>query len=296
MPVMPEAPQPPTLFDWLAGRFPAAKRQTLKRMAESGRVVVNGKPASKLKHPLAPDDRVEVRDRPDAPQPPPKLPFRVVYEDADVLVVDKPAGLLTSTTPREPRPTLWAAVQAYVAAREPRARVGLVHRLDRDAAGLLVFSKNDAAYRALKTQFYHHTVERTYLAVVEGIPDPPKGRIETRLVERADGVVYSTKMIGKGQEAETDYEVIQVNEQAGRSLVRVALHTGRKHQIRVHLSERGTPIVGDSVYGKPQSKPARGGAGPNERLLLAAVRLAIDHPRTGERLTFELPPPRGFQV
>ena len=186
---------PQTLLDWLLHRYPTAKRETLKRMFQAGRVTVNGAKPRNLKVELAPTDRVEVSDqsaRKRGPAPAPaRLPFRIVHEDADVLVVDKPAGMLTSTVPRERRPTLLAAVRAYVLAREPRARVGLIHRLDRDASGLLVFSKNDAAYQSLKSQFFHHTVERVYLAVTEGVPNPREGRIASRLEERADGTVYS---------------------------------------------------------------------------------------------------------
>jgi 23S rRNA pseudouridine1911/1915/1917 synthase len=205
-----------------------------------------------------------------------KLPrLQIVHEDRDVLVLNKPAGLLTSTVPRERRPTLLAAVRQYL----PRARVGLIHRLDRDSSGLLVFSKSHPAYRALKSQFYHHTVTRIYTAVVQGIPSPPKETIQSRLVEWADGTVHSTRDPRKGELAVTEYEV--VDKASGRAVVRVKLQTGRKHQVRVHLSERGTPIVGDVLYGKPD--PAG--------LHLAATTLAFDHPRTGKRMEFHLPPP-----
>lgn len=203
----------------------------------------------------------------------------IVYEDEDLLVVNKQAGLLTSTVPRERRPTLLAQVREYVAAREPRARIGLIHRLDRDASGLLIFSKNHAAYRSLKSQFFHHAVRREYRAVVHGVPRPPAGRIETRLVERADGTVHSTRQAGKGQRAITEYGVLKTERKL--SLVRVVLHTGRKHQIRAHLAERGTPVVGDKLYGPKDD------AG---RLMLAAVQLTIVHPRDGRSMTFNLPP------
>src|SRR6185503_6889650 len=114
--------------------------------------------------------------------------------------------------------------------------VGLIHRLDRDASGLLVFSKTHDAYLSLKRQFFDHSVERVYTAVVDGVPTPRSGRVQSWLVERADGTVYSTRRPGEGQRAVTDYEV--TDRRKGRSLVRVTLHTGRKHQIRVHLSER----------------------------------------------------------
>lgn len=286
IPAMPDA----TLLDWMLREFPAAKRQTLKRMVEAGRVRINGKPAVRLKQPLAPTDKIEVIDRPSKQRPlseqDPASKLGIIYEDADVMVVDKPGGLLTSTVARELRPTLLAAVRAYVAEREPRARVGLIHRLDRDASGLLVFSKNDAAYRSLKSQFFHHTVTREYLAVVHGAPKPPEGRIENRLSERADGTVHATTRPHFGQIAITDYQVLK--SEGGLSLVRVILHTGRKHQIRVHLAGRGNPIVGDPVYGPPNPKAAR--------LMLTATRLAFQHPRTKQASEFSLPLPPEFPV
>ena len=202
--------------------------------------------------------------------------LRVVYEDPDILVVDKPAGLLSSTVAREKRPTVAAMLRDYLADSDPRARLGIIHRLDRDASGLLVFSKNDRAYRSLKAQFFHHSVERVYEAVVHGVPEPRKGRIESRLVEYVDGSVHSTRHRAKGQIAVTDYEVVEALE--GRAVLRVRLETGRKHQIRAHLSEKGWPILGDRMYGR--------GASEGE-LRLRAVRLGIDHPRTGERMIFE---------
>ena len=121
----------------------------------------------------------------------PKL--RIIHEDADVLVVDKPAGLLTSTVPRERRPTLLKMVREYIERTDPRARVGLIHRLDRDASGLLIFSKNHQAYESLKRQFFKHTVDRIYLAVVHGKLNPPAGMIESRLVELPNGSVRASR-------------------------------------------------------------------------------------------------------
>jgi RluA family pseudouridine synthase len=154
--------------------------------------------------------------------------------------------------------------------------VGLIHRLDREASGLLVFSKNRRAYDSLKTQFFKHTVERVYLARVRGKVQPTRGKIESRLIERADGTVRSTTQHAKGQRAISEYEVIE--QKGGGASVEVRLLTGRKHQIRVHLSERGWPIVGDRVYGDPKD---------SQPLQLRAVRLALDHPQTGKRITFE---------
>ena len=300
----PTSPTPPTLLDWLAARYPAAKRQTLRRMLQDGRVTVNGRPVVAANRLIGADDKVEVRDRSEKPRrdvarkpaggPP---PLHVLYEDADVLVVDKPPRLMTSTVPREKRPTLLAMVRAHVESttggRGRPARVGLIHRLDRDAAGLLVFSKTHEMYLSLKRQFFDHTVERVYTAVVDGVPTPRSGRVQSRLVERADGTVYSTRRPGEGQHAVTNYEV--TDGRKGRSLVRVTLHTGRKHQIRVHLSERGAPVAGDTMYGGNDRAPARRQKPPPAgRLMLAATRLSFTHPRTGERMTFELPVPDAF--
>jgi 23S rRNA pseudouridine1911/1915/1917 synthase len=206
----------------------------------------------------------------------------IIHEDADILVIDKPPGLLTSTVPRERRPTALAILRDYLSQSDPRARLGLIHRLDRDASGLLVFSKHHDAFRALKKQFFDHTVDRIYSAVICGNLKPDKDRIRSRLVEHADGSVHSTKREDRGEEAITDYQVIR---RAGDySLVRVKLFTGRKHQIRAHLAERGAPIVGDRIYGPEE-------VNNTSRLLLAATELSLDHPRTGKRVHFKLDMP-----
>lgn len=275
-----------TLSDWLARKYPTAKRHTLKRMVEAGRVRINGRRASRLKQLISPEDKLDLIEAPVAKASPTPSPNRlaIVYEDDDLLVVNKPAGLLTSTNSRERRPTLLARVREYLA-QTPRCPVGLIHRLDRDASGLLVFSKSNEAYRSLKSQFFEHTVKREYRAVVHGIPKRSSGRIETCLIERADGTVHSTRQIGKGEAAITEYETLK--KQGRFTLLRVVLHTGRKHQIRVHLAERGNPVVGDRIYGPPVSAP---------RLMLAATSLTVRHPRTGEVFTWEISLPREFPV
>jgi 23S rRNA pseudouridine1911/1915/1917 synthase len=275
-------PTPTPLQAHLRALYPTAKNQTLKQMVADGRVRVDGRRATKLSQPVGEGEQLRVDERPalSGKTRVTLAPLRLVHEDDDVLVIDKPPGLLTSTVPRERRPTALAIVRRYIEATSPRARVGLIHRLDRDAGGLLVFSKSDLAYQSLKTQFFKHTVQRMYEAVVVGSPRPKKGRIESRLVERADGSVHSTKQPGRGERAVTAYEVI--DEADGRATLRVTLQTGRKHQIRVHLSERGWPIVGDGVYGAPDRADPNGGG-----LKLRAVRLAFDHPRTGKRVTFQ---------
>lgn len=270
------------LLDYLQRKYPTAKKMTLKRMLEEGRVRVNGKPADRLKTEVGEKDKIEVNERPIRERLRYTLaPLEPVHEEADFLVVNKPPGLLTSTVPTEKRQTAIALIRRYLAERDPRARAGVIHRLDRDASGLLVFSKNNEAYESLKRQFFHHTVERVYTAVVHGKANPPSGLIKTHLIEMHDGSMRNTDEPGKGQVAVTRYETIATRK--GMSLLRVQLETGRKHQIRAHLAKRGVPILGDSVYGEP----AKG----ESRLLLCATALAFDHPRTGKRMTFQVPPP-----
>jgi 23S rRNA pseudouridine1911/1915/1917 synthase len=268
-----------SLLEWLISHYPTAKRQTFKQMLAGGRITVNGRRPRSLRDLVSEVDQVEISDR-TAMRPlrsAAEAPFTIVHEDRDVLVIDKLAGLLTSTNERERRPTAWAAVQSYLAANDPKARPGLIHRLDRDASGLLVFSKNDAAYRHLKQQFLRHSVLRIYIASVHGALAPATGRLESRLVELADGRVRSTRRPGKGQRAITDYETISTCD--GVTILRLTLQTGRKHQIRAQLAEKGTPIIDDPVYGDRQS---------TGRLMLVATELAFDHPRTGRRMSFRL--------
>jgi RluA family pseudouridine synthase len=270
----------PTLLEWLVQKYPNAKRQTLREMVGQRRVSINGKLARSLKEAVGEADKVTVGKRPQRLRASIE-PLRIVHEDEDVLVVTKPPGLLTSTVVRERRATAIGIVRDYLADREPRARAGVVHRLDRDAAGLLVFSKNNAAHQSLKRQFFEHTVLREYLAVVHGKVSPPKGRIQSNLVELKDGSVRDTHAPGRGQKAVTEYEVVQQGTK--HAVVRVRLQTGRKHQIRAHFAQRKNPVVGDSMYEGPQPL--------GTILLLAAVKLGFDHPRSGERVTFEIPPP-----
>ena len=200
----------------------------------------------------------------------------IEYEDEGVLVVNKPQGMLTSSGPKDKRPTLWKTVRARAMAAGHQQQMGIIHRLDRDASGLLVFSKNDNAYQSLKKQFFQHTVDRVYMAVVKGTPRPTAGTLKNKLTEWKNGTVHPAQK--GGEEAITYYETCEVF--SGCSLVRVKLETGRKHQIRVHMAGIGCPIVGDAFY-NPDAKE-------DDKLMLCAVKLCFDHPLTGQRMKFEV--------
>ncbi len=207
--------------------------------------------------------------------------LKVAFEDRDLIVVDKPAGLLTVATEREKDRTLYALVREYLMRRRPPERMYIVHRLDREASGLLVFAKSEAAKQALQRQFEEHAAGRTYLAVTENRMAQDRYTFQSYLAETTAFRCYLTDDPSKGKWAVTHVEVLRRS--ARRTLVQVHLETGRKHQIRVHLAQAGYPLVGDTVYGN--------GVSPIRRLALHAFRLAFKHPTTGESVEFESQPP-----
>jgi RluA family pseudouridine synthase len=208
----------------------------------------------------------------------------IVHEDRDVLVVDKPAGLLTIATDRDKSRTAYFILTDYVRKGSARSqkRLFIVHRLDRETSGILVFAKNEEAKIRLQGQWGE--TEKAYLAVVHGKLEKTSDTIATYLAENNAHVVYSTPDARKGKLSRTVYRVL--GERKGFSLLEVTLLTGRKHQIRVHLAGIGHPIVGDRKYGK--------GCGSDTRLALHARSISFKHPVSGERLTFEAEAPAYF--
>lgn len=215
------------------------------------------------------------------PQPPMRSGVVLRYEDDDVIVVEKAAGLLTIATEREKRRTAYALLFDHVKSKRRPERLFIVHRLDREASGLLVFAKSEAAKFRLQSQFKEHSAGRIYLAVTEGRMDQDEYRIESYLAENAIHQCYSTADRVRGKWAVTHVKVLKRS--GRRTLAEVRLETGRKHQIRVHLAERGYPIVGDRVYG--------GRRNSGKRLALHAAGLVFRHPRSGTLMEFQSPLP-----
>lgn len=201
---------------------------------------------------------------------------RIVYEDADLVVADKPPGLLTIATAREKDRTLYAWLRARLARKRPPELVFVVHRLDRDVSGLILFAKSAERKEELQLQFRERRAERVYLALVEGSVREDAFTVRSYLAENAAFRVYTTKDERRGKLAVTHVRVLARSQ--GRSLVEVRLDTGRKHQIRVHLADAGHPIVGDRRYGRAE----RG----TRRIALHASRLRFTHPRSGEVMEF----------
>jgi RluA family pseudouridine synthase len=210
--------------------------------------------------------------------------IRLVYEDDALVVVEKPVGLLTMATETERSRTVYALLREAANRKRPPEKIFIVHRLDREASGLLVFAKTIEAKERLQDQFKDHSAGRKYVAVVEGRVSPEKFTIRSYLAENAAFRVYSTTKKGVGKLAVTHVRVIRTNPKA--SLIDVQLETGRKHQIRVHLAERGHPIVGDKMYGS--------GENPLRRLALHGAELQFRHPVTGQSMRFEAPIPKSF--
>ena len=212
------------------------------------------------------------------------LGLEILHEDRDVIVVNKAAGLLTIGTGRDGGRTAHAALDDYVKKGNPksRKRVFIVHRLDRDTSGALVFARTEEAKTTLQENWAD--VKKTYLAFVEGHPDPPEDTTSSHLVENAARRVYSSNDPKAGRLSHTKYKVLKTV--GTRTLLEIDLLTGRKNQIRVHLADRGWPIVGDAKYGRKIRN--------NKRLALHSHTLSFTHPYSGKKLTFTAPIPDTF--
>lgn len=276
-PLSPPSVEKP-LLEFLLVALAPMNRTRVKQVLRSGRVLVNGAPATRHDHPVGPADQVSVaRDAP--PPSADRSGLVIVYEDAHLVVIDKPSGLLAVATESEKTDTAFVRLSAHLAARNA-GRPFVVHRLDRDTSGLLLFARTAEVRDQLQENW--EDVTKTYLAVLEGVPHPTEGTVENFLTEGRDLRVRASRH--PGGDAKRAVSRYRVREARGRyALVEVELETGRKHQIRVHMAGLGCPVAGDKMYGAA-SDPAR-------RLCLHAWRLAFDHPFTSERLELEAPLP-----
>lgn len=271
-----------SLLDMLAELFPESSRTTLRQMMQSGRVRVNGEPEIDAKRTLSSGDEISVLSRSEAVTLPSTL--TLLHEDDDVIVVIKANGLLTVATEREKENNAHALLDDYLR-QKSGGRVHVVHRLDRETSGVLVFAKNFKAREVLKEKFAAHDIDRIYVAIIAGKIEPRAGTIQSNLLERPNLRMESVKRHPEAKMAITHYRTLQ---SAGPyTMLEVTLETGRKNQIRAQLSERGHPVVGDQFYGSTIN--------PIGRLGLHAQLLGFDHPTTGRKMTFTAPVPRAFR-
>lgn len=277
------------LLDYIYKALEPQKKIKTKQMLKFGSVKVNGKVQTLNSFPLKAGDKIEFLSVKDATiiRLERQLPFHVVYEDEVLIVVDKPSGLLTMATDQEKERTLYFELTEFIRAKEGRgkARVFIVHRLDKDASGLVVFARDEATKLALQNSW--NLATKKYLALVEGTPEKGEGTVQSALAEDKFRRVFSTSPEAKDAKMSvTHYRVLKLE---GRySWIEATLGTGRKNQIRVHMADLGTPIAGDYKYGAVTD--------PLGRLGLHATELTLVHPITEKKITFKSPAPFDYKV
>jgi len=281
---------------FLASRLDGLSRSRIQTLIREQYIQVNGKPA-KPRDAVKPGDHISIVLPEAVPldAAPQDIPLDILFEDDDLLVLNKAPGMVVHPAPGNPDGTLVNALLHHCRGKLSGIggveRPGIVHRLDKDTSGCLVVAKSDPAHQSLVGQFSERsTMEKLYLAVTAGIPRPDKDTIFTHIgrhpVNRQKMAVVNPP---GGKAAITDYEILGVDPSSLTALILCHLHTGRTHQIRVHLHHKGTPLVGDPIYGKPGKLTAQTG-----RLMLHAWRLAFNHPIHGKPLRFESPIPLEF--
>lgn len=291
---------------FLTDVVPDASRSQLQKHIDAGAVTIDGEPPARgSKTKLSEGQRVEYT--PISPEPseliPEDLPLSVLYEDDALIVVDKAAGMVVHPAAGHATGTFANALLGRLVSAPSQfadaARPGIVHRLDKDTTGVLVAAKTDVAHRKLTEQFAARTVEKTYLAVVYGVPKPASGTIDTPFGrDPKSRVRFTSKLATAAKRAVTHFRTVATF--MGSAQLEVRLETGRTHQIRVHLADLGHPLIGDALYGKRRKRRTvderlKSATESFARPALHARVLAFSHPTSGERLRFEAPIPHDLQ-
>ena len=274
---------PQELLAFLLQAMENRGRNAVKAILARGQVVVDGQVTTQYDQELKAGQTVEVSWVKKA-APGSFTDMGILYEDEDIIVIDKGAGLLSIASDKEKQVTAYRQLMDHLRKWDPKQRVFIVHRLDRETSGVMLFAKSEEIQQALQNDWKNTVSERTYIALVEGHVKRKTGTITSWLKETRTHLVYSSPKPNGGQKAVTHYAVLKTS--SHYSLLQVNLETGRKNQIRVHMQEMGYPIVGDKKYG--------GKGNPIGRLGLHANILTFKHPRSGEVLRFESPIPKRF--
>ena len=287
------------LDKFLSEKLPAHSRGEFQRLIEAGVILINGRPAKITHHPRA-GESIEIHwpETQPAEALPEEIPLHVLFEDADLLVLNKPPGLVVHPAAGHATGTLVNALLHHCAGQLSGiggvARPGIVHRLDKDTSGCLVVAKNDAAHLALSAQFAARKVEKVYHAIVCGKLAKNEGAINASIARHAVQRKKMSVVTRGGREALTTYRVLEPL--AGAMLVEARIHTGRTHQIRVHFQHLGHPLVGDVTYGpRPNQRLAESVHCKASRQMLHARRLVFVHPRTTKPIAVEAPWPEDFE-
>lgn len=271
------------LMKFLIAQLPHKNRNNIKTLLKKRQVLVDGKAISQFNYLLKPGQKI-VLDQAPTSMATQMRGITVVHEDKDLIVVNKNAGLLTMATDKEKRATVYSILSNYVKDNNKDSKIFIVHRLDRETSGLMLFAKNEEMQELLQESWKETVEERSYLAVIDGKLDPAEGSYRSYLFESKVFKVHSTNDPEKGREAITHYSTLKSND--SYSLLKVNLETGRKNQIRVHLQELKHPVIGDKKYGSASN--------PIGRLGLHAWVLAFTHPVTGKKVRFETSIPGSF--
>lgn len=276
--------EPTELMEFLAARMPDASRTKLKMLLSKRVVFVDNVITTQYNFPLKPGMKVQISRNKGNKEFHNKL-LKIIYEDAYLLVVEKMQGLLSVNTEREKERTAYSILTDYVKKSGRNNRLYIVHRLDRDTSGLMMFAKDEMTQHTLRDHWKQIVYDRRYVAIVSGNMEQNAGVVRSWLTDRTL-YVYSSPTDDGGQEAITHYRTIK--RANGYSLMELMLETGRKNQIRVHMQDLGHPIIGDGRYGLEEVNPL-------DRLALHAFKLCFYHPVTGERMQFETPYPAEFK-
>ena len=289
--------EPAALMDFLIAKMGGMARSSVKQLLGQRRVKVGNAVQTRHDFMLKTGDVVTVSSgRGNSQLTHPKL--KIVYEDDDLIVVNKQPGLLTvAATPGSKETTAYSILRAYVKKQNARAGIYVVHRLDRETSGLLVFARSEELQHYMREYWRELVTERTYIALAEGVLNPREGKITTWFTEdKRNAMVYSSPVDDGGDIAITNYKTLKVSplsevsplSNKQYSLVELHLETGRTNQIRVHLASKGCPVVGDRKYGHGNE------SSPIDRLCLHAKVLAFIHPVTEKTVRFESPVPKEF--
>jgi len=264
------------LMELLIAQMPNRSRSKIKFLLGNKQVLVDGKVISQFNHPLSPGQEIEISK--ERVQQEKKLrEYNIVFEDDDLIIIEKQAGLLSISTEKEKRATAYSLLSNHVKKQNRDNKIFIVHRLDRETSGLMLFAKSEEVKYHLQELWNATIKERSYIAVVEGTVEKQEGVITSYLTEGKTFKVHSSQNPKNGKKAITNYKVIKKNR--NYTLLKVNLETGRKNQIRVHLQDIGHSVVGDKKYGASGS--------PLKRLGLHAQQLSLTHPTTRQKLNFE---------
>ncbi|MFD2629427.1 RluA family pseudouridine synthase [Oceanobacillus kapialis] len=272
------------LLPFLLEKLSNRSRNSVKSILTRGQVTVDDHIETKHNYPLKPGQTITILKNKAAVKRQALIGMSILYEDDDIIVINKEAGLLSIATQKEKKQTAHHQLMEHVRIQDPENRIFVVHRLDKNTSGVMMFAKSESVKRQLQDNWKQAVRERKYVALVEGKVKQEKGYVSSWLMESKTHLMYSTQNKDNGQYAKTHYKLLKANDSF--SLMELELETGRKNQIRVHMQDLGHPIVGDKKYGSTQN--------PISRMGLHANVLSFYHPTTKQPMYFKADVPKSF--